>query len=180
MAIPTRRAQIERVAEFLNDPENDERSVDDVAKIIVDSMYTMWTRNETSPPIPLKEGLAFKAPNVAKIYHVGWIGPMWWGAKKGVLSTAWIIESGSSYGTLMPVEDPFWRIVTPSNAKSGGPGNNKDGWKPGDRVSHSRGAHHYEILAVGDKTVLMRSIKDAERIFVDSNADLTMYYRKER
>ncbi len=179
MAIPTRPKQIARIAEFLEDPANDERSVQDVAKLIVDGMYDMWTRGESSPPIPLVPGLTFKAPLVSKIYHVAWLGDMWWGPKMGTVSTVWIIHADSDYGSVMPVDAPFWRVVTPSTAKSGAPGNNKDGWKVGDKVSMGQRAHHYEIIAVGDKTVLMHKKNQKYIIQAESNSGLAKWYRRE-
>lgn len=180
-SVPTRAAQIKRVAEFLEDPANNDRGVIDVAKIIVDGMYDMWMRGETSPPIPLVEGLAFKAPNVAsKVYFVGWIGEIWWSPKVGTIDVAWIIDSGSDYGSLMPVDRPFWRIVTPSTAKVGGPGNNKAGWKIGDRVSAGQRAYYYEIIAVGDKCVLMRAKGSPTMIYAESNESLGKHYKKEK
>lgn len=179
--VPTRKAQIERVAEFLEDPANDERTVMDVAKTIVDGMYDMWMRDETSPPIPLHVGMAFKAPHIAsKVYHVGHMGDMWWGPKLGTISTVWIVDTGSEYGTLMPTDRPFWRIVTPSTAKSGGPGNNKDGWQVGDHVSSGQRAHKYVIIATGDKTVLMHKLGSPTMWMAESNAGLKRYYNKER
>ncbi len=180
MAIPTRSKQIEAVAAFLEDPVNDERTVTEVAKRIVDGMYDMWTRGETSPPMPLAVGKAFKAPLVAKVYHVAWMGDMYWGPKEGTIQVVWIIESGSDYGSIMPVDRPFWRIVTPSTAKAGAPGNNKDGWKAGDKVSMGQRAHHYEIIAVGDKTVLMRKRNQPTMIMAESNANLKKYFQRER
>jgi hypothetical protein len=180
MAVPNRPAQISAVAKFLEDPANDERTVTDVAKIIVDGMYDLWTRGESDPPIPLNLGMAFKAPLVAKVYFVGWIGEMWWGPKLGTVETAWIISSDSDYGSLMPVDRPFWRIVTPSTAKSGAPGNNKDEWKPGDVVSVFQRSASYEILAVGDKCVLMSKLGSPTMIYAESNAGLKRYYNKER
>ena len=178
-SVPNRKAQIDNVAQFLEDPVNDERTVTDVAKLIVDGMYDMWTKSETTPPIPLKLGMAFKAPLVPKVYHVGWIGDMWWGPKRGTIETAWIIDSGSDYGSLMPAEVPFWRIVTPSTAKSGGPGNNKDGWEPGIKVSFSQRTASYEIVAVGDKCVLMHKLGSPTMIYAESNANLKKYYHRE-
>lgn len=180
MAVPSRKEQIDKVAEFLEDPANDERTVTDVAKTIVDGMYEMWTRGETSPPILLKLGMAFKVPTVAKIYHVGWIGEMWWGPKWGTIEAAWIIDSGSDYGTLMPVERPFWRIVTPSTAKSGAPGNNKDEWEPGMIVSVFQRSAAYKLVAVGDKCVLMHKLGSPTMIYAESNANLKRYYTREK
>jgi len=180
MAVPNRPAQIAAVAKFLEDPANDERTVTDVAKIIVDGMYDLWTRGESDPPIPLKVGMAFKVPTVAKVYFVGWIGDMWWGPKLGTVETAWIIDSGADFGSLMPAERPFWRIVTPSTAKTGAPGNNKDGWEVGDIVSVSQRSATYQIVAVGDKCVLMNKLGSPTMVYAESNAWLKKFYNKER
>lgn len=178
--VPTRAAQIKRVAEFLEDPINDERTVEDVAKTIVDGMYEMWMRGETSPPIPLHLGQAFKAPNVAsKVYFVGHIGEMWWGPKSGTVSTIWVVDSSSEYGSLMQFDRPFWRIVTPSTAKSGGPGNNKAGWKVGDKVSSCQRAHRYEIIATADKCVLLHKIGSPTMWQAEPNSALEKLYRRE-
>lgn len=178
--VPSRKAQIERVAQFLEDPVNDERTVEEVAKVIIDGIYDMWMRGETDPPMPLTVGKAFKVPGVSKVYHVAWMGDMWWGPKVGTVQVVWVIDSGSDYGSIMPVDRPFWRIVTPSNAKAGGPGNNKDEWKAGDIVSMGQRAHWYEIIAVGDKTVLMHKRGQPTMIMAESNANLKRYYNKER
>lgn len=177
-SVPTRKAQIERVAEFLEDPANDERSVVDVAKIVVDGIYEMWMRGVEDPPIPLKLGMAFKTPSVAsKVYFVGWMGPEWPTGDSREL--VWVIDATSDYGSLTGVTDPLWRIVLPSTAKAGGPGSNADGWEVGDQVSLGQRRAWFEIIAVGNKTVLMR---DALRgsLQVDSNANLKKHYKKER
>lgn len=179
MAVPSEKAQIARVAEFLEDPDNDERSVEDVAGIIVRGMYDMWERGVTSPPLTLKVGQAFKSPMSSKTYHVGHIGDMFWNKDKGVVSTAWVIDSASEYGSLMPVDRPYWRIVKPSNAKVGGPGTNDDGWKVGDIVSLSQRKQAFKLIAVGLKTVLMHEVKSPTMWFSEGNTNLKRYYRKE-
>lgn len=176
--VPTRKAQIERVAEFLEDPANEERSVEDVAKVIVDGMYDMWMRGVEDPPIPLHVGMAFKSPHVAsKVYHVAWIGPEFPSGDSREI--VWIIDATTDYGSMCEYGDPFWRIVLPSTAKAGGPGSNKDGWKAGDKVSLGQRAHHFEILEVGDKAVLMRNTKTGY-LQTDSNANMKRYYRREQ
>lgn len=177
-SVPTRKAQIERVAEFIEDPANDERTVIDVAKIIVDGMYTMWMRGVEDPPIPLKLGMAFKTPEVAsKVYFVGWMGPEWpTGDSRDMV---WVIDAASDYGSLTEQSDPLWRIVLPSTAKAGAPGNNTDGWTVGQRLSLQQRRTSYDIIAVGNKTVLMRDIVNGS-LQVDSNANLKRYYRKEK
>lgn len=176
MAVPSRPAQIQRIAEFLEDSVDNERSLNQVATTIVDSIYDMWAVDVKAAPQPPKVGMAFKTPAVtSKVYHVAWIGEEF----EGGPSVCWVIDSGSDYGTFVPYDSQFWRIVTPSNAKTGGAGNNKDGWKKGDRVSLLQRRRHYKILEVGIKTVLLRDLS-SDRLQADSNANLEAYYNRER
>jgi hypothetical protein len=176
MAVPSRPAQIKRIAEFLDWAVDNDRSVQDVATRIVDSIYDMWSVDVTEAPQPPKVGMAFKTPAVtSKVYHVAWIGEEFSG---GPL-IAWVIDAGSDYGTFVPYDSRFWRILTPSAAKAGGPGKNKDGWKAGDKLSLLQRRRHYEVLEVGDKCVLLRDINSGI-LQADSNANLEKYYNKER
>jgi len=180
VAVPARSRQIEAVESllerFLDAPGGEDATVGDVAKSIIDGIYEMWTRDVDSAPFPLVVGKAFKTPMVAKVYHVAWIGEIWRG---GELTTAvWTISSDSDYGTLTPYECPLWRVVTPSTAKAGAPGANRAGWKTGDIVSHSTGTYRYEILATGDKCVLLCRL-GSDDVQAESNHCLEKYYKKE-
>lgn len=176
MAVPSRPAQIKRVAEFLDWSVDNERTVEQTATQIVDSIYDMWAVNVNDAPQPPKVGMAFKTPAVAsKVYHVAWIGEEF----EGGPPTCWVIDATTDYGTLVPYDSDFWRILTPSNAKAGGPGGNKDGWKPGDKLSLMQRAAQFTILEVGDKTVLLRNSRTGS-LQADSNANLKRYYNKER
>lgn len=188
MAIPTRSKQIEVVADKLAwflDCEDGETSVDDVAKMIVDGIYDMWTRDITSAPFPLVVGKAFKTPLVAKIYHVAWIGEAW--VNDQLKPMAWVVTADSSYGTLAPYDSPFWRIVIESKdsrkdqstPRPGAPGVSLAGWKVGDKVSHSQGAFKYEILAVADKANLLRRI-GVDDVQAEPSSNLERYYRREK
>ncbi len=156
MAVPSRSKQIEGVARFLEDPANEERTVGEVAKLIIDGIYDMWTADQTQVPFPLIVGKAFKTPMAAKVYHVAWIGERW--VNHTMERAVWVVAADSEYGTLQPYDSPLWSLVLPSNAKAGAPGSSKDGWKAGDIVSHSQGSYRYEVLAVGDKCNLLRRI----------------------
>lgn len=178
MAVPSRAAQIKRVAEYLEDSVDNERSLDTVASTIVDSIYDMWTVDVHDAPQPPKVGMAFKTPAVtSKVYHVAWVGPRYESNDSDLV--AWVIDSGSDYGTFVPYDSPFWKILTSSNAKAGGAGNNKDDWKPGDVVSLLQRRRWYTVVEVGDKCVLLRDRKSGE-LQADSNANLKKYYNKER
>lgn len=174
--LPSRPAQIKRVAEFLDWSVDNDRSVQDVATQIVDSIYDMWAVDVHEAAQPPKVGMAFKTPAVtSKVYHVAWIGEEFEG---GPIIT-WVIDAGSDYGTFVPYDSQFWRILTPSTAKAGGPGSNKDGWKAGDRVSLLQRVRIYDVLEVGDKCLLLRDTRTGG-LQADSNANLKRYYNKER
>lgn len=176
MAVPSRPAQIKRIAEFLEDSVDKERTLDQVAATIIDSIYDMWSVDVTAASPPPKVGLAFKTPALtSKVYHVAWIGEEFHNGP----DVCWVIEAGSDYGTFVPYESRFWKILTPSTAKAGSPGSNKDGWKAGDRVSLLQRRRHFNILEVGDKTVLLRDVGNGN-LQADSNANLKKYYNKER
>lgn len=176
MAVPSRPAQIKRVAEFLDWSVDNERTVEQTATQIVDSIYDMWAVDVHDAPQPPKVGMAFKTPALAsKVYHVAWIGEEF----EGGPLVCWVIDASTDYGTLVPYDSNFWRILTPSNAKAGAGGDNKDGWKVGDKLSLMQRARTYTILAVGDKTVLLRDAQSGT-LQADSNACLKRYYKKER
>lgn len=181
MVVPTRAKQIEAVTTMLNvvldAPEDEEVSIEDVAKNIVDGIYDMWTRDIESAPFPLVVGKAFKTPLVSKVYHVAWIGMAW---RDGALrETVWVVSADSDYGTLADYDSDFWRVVLPSNAKAGAPGTSDAGWKVGDIVTHTWGQFRYEILAVGVKANLIRRI-GTDDIRAEPSSVLAKYYRKEK
>lgn len=176
MGVPSRPAQIKRVAEFLDWSVDNERTVEETATQIVDSIYDMWAVDVHEAAQPPKVGMAFKTPAItSKVYHVAWIGEEFSG---GPLM-CWVIDAGADYGTFVPYDSQFWKILTPSTAKAGGPGKNKDGWKTGDKVSLLQRRRHYKVLEVGDKTVLLRDVNSGT-LQADSNANLKKYYNKER
>lgn len=174
--LPSRPAQIKRIAEFLEDSANAERTVEEVATRIVDGLYDLWSVDVWEAAQPPKVGYAFKTPAVtSKVYHVAWIGEEF----EGGPDIVWVIDAGADYGTFVPYDSRFWRILTPSNAKAGGAGKNKDGWKAGDKLSLLQRRRHFVILEVGDKCVLLRDVQSGT-LQADSNANLKKYYNKER
>lgn len=176
MSVPSRPAQIKGIAEFLEDSANSERTVQEVATRIVDGLYDMWAVDVTEAPQPPKVGMAFKTPNLtSKVYHVAWIGEEF----EGGPVICWNIESGSDYGHFVPEDSVYWKIVTPSTAKAGAPGNNKDGIKAGDKFSLMQRRRHFTVQEAGDKTVLLRDNKYGT-LQADSNANIKKYYQKER
>lgn len=173
MAIPTQNEQINRVAEWLWDEDNEDRTAKELAAIVVNGIYDMWTKGVDTAPVMPHVGVAFKTPLLAKTSFVGWIGEEF-GKEK-----VWVIDSETSYGLMMSSSAAIWRTVSMSSAKVGAPGINKDDWTTGQRLSLSQRRTHLSILAVGLKTVLMRDDSTLS-LWADSNENLKRYYRKEK
>lgn len=176
MALPSRPAQIRAVAAFLDDPRNEDRTVEQVATLIVDGIYDMWQADTESPPVPLSLGMAFSTPWSSKVMHVAWLGKFWTHTY-GLRDHAWIVSADSEFGTLTPVSSPMWRVIKSSRAKAGAPGNNPN-WSEGDRVLTMQNKHIYDVLATGDKCVLMRSVTNHDDIFANSNESMARFYKK--
>lgn len=176
--IPGPADQCAAIAAILDDEEgNADLDVIGVAARIRREFLKMWQVDIEDASVPVKEGMAFKVPwNASKVYHVAWIGPEYESGTSRTL--VWVIDATSDFGAITDLKSKMWAITTPSTAKAGGPGNNKDGWKKGDVVSLNQRLHKYTILEVGDKTALMRN-NETGYLQVDSNTNLKRYYHKE-
>lgn len=146
----------------------DEVSTGDLAKEIVEGFHGLLERSY-APPAPLVPhvGMGFKAPWASGVQFVGHI--------EG--DRVWIINGTSLYGSFASASGPLWGRVEPSRAAKGGPGNNPD-HKPGDRLSRAQRRHSYEVIATGDKCVLLKDTRTGE-LTSDSNANIEKYYQKE-
>ena len=173
MAVPPKSQQIQRVADFLSDERNDDRSAAELAGIVVNGMYDMWARGMESVPLVPHVGMAFKIPWISSPQFVAWIGDEF--GKERI----WVIDSTTDYGFMTTRTADVWKIATPSSAKAGGPGANADGWESGMKVSLSQGRAHLSILQVGIKAVLMRNDSDLS-LWAESNANMKKYYKKEK
>lgn len=173
MAVPSKAKQIERVADFLSDPANEERTAEELAKIVVDGVYDLWGKTLEDPPLIPHVGMAFKVPFLSSVQFVAWKGEEF-GKEK-----LWIINATSDFGFLTTSSSDLWRLASTSSAKSGAPGSNSDGWMPGVTVSLSQRRTHLDILQVGNKTVLMRE-KSTLALWAESNANMKKYYTREK
>jgi len=176
-AVPTRAKQIDAVTAFIDkftDAE-EERTTKDLATIIVDGIYDLWTVDVRDASPPIRVGLAFKVPMVAKVYHVAWTGISLFNGEETRM--AWCVSADSNVGTLAPVDSEYWKIIKESTAKAGAPGNNKAGYQAGDMVTLHLGTDPYHVLAVADKCVLLRRDKTLS-LECETNANLDLYYRK--
>lgn len=163
----TKSQQVARLIEFLDDPARDDMTVEEVAKQIVNSFYSLLLKDVKEEPPNLRVGTAFKSPITNKIHHVAW--------QEGEL--AWIITADSRYGFLGKIS-PWQKNAIETKAKTGAPGNNADGWKEGDRVSSFQRKYFYSVLAVGDKCVLLRPEHESRPV-PEPNDIMKEHYRRE-
>lgn len=173
MAVPSKSKQIEAVADFLADPRNEERTAEELAKIVVNGVYDLWGKTLDDPPLIPHVGMAFKVPFLSSVQFVAWSGEEY-GKEK-----LWIINATSDFGFLTTPSSDLWRLSSPSTAKSGSPGTNADGWSKGNKVNLSQRRLHLEVLEVGMKTVLMRNETDLS-LWAESNANMKKYYKREK
>lgn len=176
--VPPRSKQIEAVSEFIEkfmDSEDETRTTKDLATIIVDGIYGLWTVDLQDASPPMRVGMAFKVPMVAKVHHVAWIGMSLFNGEETEL--AWCVAADSNVGTLAPTDSDYWRIIKESTAKAGAPGNNKAGYKAGDIVSLHLGSDPYHVLATADKCVLLRRVKDVS-LQCETNDNLNKFYKR--
>jgi hypothetical protein len=168
MAIPSRAEQARKVAEWLEFGAEEGEDLDRFAGRIVDAFHEMLKSGLKGPTERLETGTAFKSPLSSKPYWVAWQDA----------DRYWLTQADSNYGWLINKGDTFFEMVTPSTAKTGKPGTNKDGWKVDDVVSAFQGSLRYRIVAVHDRGVLLASLY-GEMEMPDSNENMARYYTKE-
>ncbi len=170
MALPSRAEQIKRVSELLDREESEGVSLEELATIIVDGYLDLLTKGLKKPLLIPHVGSAFKHPAISGVWHVAYQhGP-----------EVWICSATSKYGAWMMAGSDFWGYAEVSTAKAGEPGNNKDGWQVGDKVSRRQRQFIYEVVATSDKGVLLRDMKNLGATpMAESNENMKLYYRKE-
>jgi len=173
MAVPSKSKQIQAVADFLADPANEERTAEELAKIVVDGVYDLWGATLSDTPLVPHVGMAFKVPFLSSVHFVAWEGEEF-GKEK-----LWIVNATSDFGFMTTRSSELWQLASPSSAKSGAPGTNSDGWEAGTTVSLSQRRTYLTILQVGNKAVLMRNKTDLS-LWTDSNSNLKKYYTREK
>lgn len=164
----TKNDQIKALIEWLDRPEREEETVEEVAKQIVTAFYGLLTKDLKEEPPNLKVGVAFKDAISNKTYHVAW--------SDGDLF--WIVTADSRYGYLGTIER--WKpYATESKAKAGAPGSNVDGYEVDERLMETYTKKKYTILQVADKCVLMLE-DDMSRPIVEPNDHLAKFYKRKK
>lgn len=140
-------------------PDYEEWTEEEAAGHIRNAVLTSWKAALREPPPVIQEGLAFKFPWSPKAYHVAYMDEEYFGyyeRRRKLHGIAWITENGSRYGSLVPLEWDGWQVISRSSAKTGGAGENKDGWKPGDFVTFAQGLSRFKVLQVTSSSVLLQ------------------------
>lgn len=184
--LPSKPQQIAAVAKFLDSDFTEGKSLEEVAKAIVNGYHEALISGLKKPATPLRQGMLFKTPTDGKARRVAWMG-------EGV---AWIVGETDSYGWLGGEDSDLWglceefrpkayteiegkrKLVEMTDQQIAEAWSNAD-WKVGEVVSQCQRRNSFEIVATGPQCVLMRNVKTGV-LTSDSNACLKKHYRLER
>lgn len=184
MVLPSKAKQIEAVMKFLDSERNEGRSLEEIAKEVVDGFHEALSKDLKKPATPLREGMLLKSPLTAKVWRVAWLES----------SDVWLVTEQSAYGHLGSTEDSLWKVCEEFFPKKRiqVDGKNKmvemseedieeawanPDWEVGDKLSQHQRQYHYLVIATGPNCVLMRN--SYGDLVSDSNANLAKFYRRE-
>ena len=185
MALPSKPQQIAAVTKFLDSDFTEGKSLEEVAKAIVNGYHDALVKDLKKPATTLRLGMLFKMPLDAKVRRVAWMDD----------SQVWVVSETDSYGWLGALEDPLWGVCEefyPKTAKLvdgkrkmfemtddeiAEAWSNPD-WVVGDKLSLGQRQHSFEVIATGPKNVLLRDVKTG-RLNADDNSSLDKHYQKE-
>lgn len=174
------------MAKLLDSDFTEGKSLDEVAKAIVDGYHDALVSGLKKPATPLRRGMLFKTPLDGKVRRVAWL--------EG--GQVWIVGETDSYGWLGPEFDGTWdlceefqpkgyavvdgkrKLLELSDEEIEEAWSNPD-WMVGDVVSQRQRQYIFEIIATGPQCVLMRNVKTGA-LNVDSNSCLGKHYQRER
>lgn len=186
MSLPSKPQQIAAVAKFLDSDFTEGKSLDEVAKAIVDGYHDALVSGLKKPATPLREGMLFKMPIDGKVRRMAWMDE----------GQVWIVGETDSYGWLSSDSNGVWnlceefrpkaysmidgkrKLVELSDEEIEEAWSNPD-WVVGDVVSQRQRQHIFEIIATAPQCVLMRNIKTGV-LNADSNSCLGKHYQRER
>lgn len=167
MSLPTRAKQAEWLATQLEAGAEEEESLSKFAARIVGSFHGMLTDGiKDGTPYP-HVGTVFKSPFTTKVHLVAW--------ENG--QHAWVVSSDCRFGSFGPVDDPYWKYTEYSRSNPALLQKNED-WQVGDIVSRSQRFWHGQVIAIGNKCVLLECL-DTGQIQPDSNENMQRHYRRE-
>lgn len=185
MSLPSKLQQTLAVTKFLDSDFTEGKSLDEVAKAIVNGYHEALLKDLKKPMTPLRQGMLFKMPVDGKVRRVAWI--------QG--GEAWIVGETDSYGWLGLLSDSTWefceefapkksvmvdgkrKLVEMNDEQIEEAWSNPD-WNVGDGLSLGQRQHIFEIIATGPQCVLMQNVRTGA-LTVDSNSSLGKHYQRE-
>lgn len=185
MALPSKPQQIAAVVKFLDSDKTEGKSLEEVAKAIVEGYHDVLTSGLKKPATPLRAGMLFKMPIDNKTRRVAWMGD----------GQVWIVGETDSYGWLSSENNSVWsqceefqpkrRVVIDGKGKMlemtdeeiAEAWSNPD-WKVGDKLSFGQRQSIFEVIAVGPQCVLLCNTKTGALV-ADGNSSLSRYYQRE-
>jgi hypothetical protein len=178
MTLPSRQKQIQEIAKFLDSDHQEGRELAEIAADIVDAFHGLLLSGIKRPVLTPHVGMAFNHPALSGVWYVAY----------DLGDRLWLVSSSARYGWLVRSDGDVWQYAEESkdNRKAkegealkprpGSPGNNPD-WNAGDKVSQHQREFRFEVVATGDKCVLL--LQDNGVYRVESNDNMSKYYRKE-
>lgn len=168
------------MAKFLDSEATEGKSLDEVAKAIVEGYLDALSSKIVKPAQPLRLGMLFKHPADGRVRRVAWVDD----------TQAWIVTDNASYGWLGTLLDPVWQVCEEYRPKRRVDGKMVEmtdddvaeqwanpEWQVGDRASINQRQHTFEVIATGPACVLM--VGSDGKLISDSNSNLARYYRRE-
>lgn len=186
LSLPSKPQQIAAVSKFLDSEYTEGKSLEEVAKAIVDGYHEALLKGLKKPVTPLRQGMLFKMPVDGKTRRVAWMGE----------GQVWVVGETDSYGWLGSDADSTWdlceefqpktykviddkrKLVEMSDEEIEEAWANPD-WIVGDVLSQRQRQYIFEIIATGPQCVLMRNVKTGV-LNVDSSSNLAKHYQRER
>lgn len=186
MTLPSKPQQIAAVAKFLDSDFTEGKSLDEVAKAIVDGYHDALVSGLKKPATPLRQGMLFKMPIDGKVRRVAWMDE----------GQVWIVGETDSYGWLSAESNGVWdlceefhpkgysvidgkrKLLELSDDEIEEAWTNPD-WVVGDVVSQRQRQFIYEVIATSPQSVLMRDVKTGQ-LTADGSNNLAKHYQRER
>lgn len=157
--------ELAAIAKVFANPQYEEWNEIEAAEKIRTAFLNDWKGALKEPPPVLRVGLAFKFPAISGAYHVAYMNE----------DHAWCTTNGSRYGYLAPIGWDGWQYIARSSARTGGPGQNKDGWKVGDVLSYYQDKHRFIVRQTAEGCVLLEGVNGA--LFAEPNDTLKSFRR---
>lgn len=180
MSLPSKQKQVEAVVQFLDSEFMESRTLDEVAKAIVNGYHEALMSGVKSPAPPLRVGMLIKTPIDGKVRRIAWMDE----------HTAWFVTDSAGNGWLGSISSPLWdfceeyrpkkridnKMVEMTDDMIAKEWSNPD-WKVGNRVSQNQRGSLFEVIATGPQSVLLMGSDGFLR--ADSNSSMEKYYRRE-